>query len=106
MDTVPVMCMIKKMQQIVGTKGTVSATLIKKQDDQAVDCFGKLHACMPRGGKAGHSRSTHIQHRVNELCGLVVSVHQSPGAAVDFTVNNGPAEVILKLSQGIILGCS
>jgi hypothetical protein len=33
-------------------------------------------------------------------------VHQSPGAAVDFTVNNGPAEVILKLSQGIILGCS
>lgn len=43
-------------------------------------------------------QEAHIEHRVNQLCRLVVSVHQRPGAAVDLTVNNCPAQVILKLS--------
>ena len=47
-------------------------------------------------------QKAYIEHRVNQLCCLVVSVHQRPGAAVDLTFNNCPAQVILKLSQDIV----
>lgn len=47
-------------------------------------------------------QKAHVQHRVKELCGFVVSVHQGPGTAVDLAVHNGPTQIVLKARHHII----